>query len=60
MIDVDGKYLEVQHLQLILRELPKSTRVRVNQVGNLTLSNDYGEYFGYIDFLEGKLNLEEI
>lgn len=57
--DAEGKYLEAQHLHLILKELPKSTRVRVNMVGNLMLMDADGKYLGYIDFLEGALNLEE-
>ena len=59
-IDAEGKYLEAQLLHLFLKEVPKSTRVRVNMVGNLMLTNDAGDYIGYIDFLEGALNLEEL
>lgn len=50
------KWLPPGRLMELLRELPEDSRVVTNYVGNLTIYDSDGLYWGFIDFnLKGEI-----
>lgn len=52
MLDVTTgvKFLDAATLSKLAALCPPGTRLTVNQVGNLLMTNEHGESIGYIDF----------
>lgn len=51
------KYLTVKELKKLLEKLEDDLIVKPNEVGNLMILSKYNVYLGYVDLLQGTLEL---
>lgn len=59
MKDNNGrKYLTVEELSKSLEMLPLNDRLMPNDVNNLSILDAEGQYRGFVDFLNGTIELE--
>jgi hypothetical protein len=58
-MSIDNRFKHITKSQLIkvLITLPDNFLIGVNHVGNLIIANEEQEYIGYIDFLNGELQM---
>ena len=53
------RYIGAAALYALLEFVPRSALLRINAVGNITITLPDGEYWGYIDILTDRVHAED-